>query len=74
MLPVLLGMSVAFKQHVPEHVVPVPGVTLRSKDVPFLSWIVTAVLLTVLDDFAAALYASSGLYFAWLYLRFYKVR
>ena len=75
LLPALLGMSVAFKQLVPEHVISlVPGVAVRSKDVPFLSWLAAVVFLVMWDGVVAAVYASAGLYFAWFYLRFYKVR
>jgi len=70
----LLGMSVAFKQLVPEHALPAPGVTLRAKDVPLLSVAATATLLALLDGLPSAVYATAGWYTAWVYLRFYQVR
>jgi len=70
----LLGMSVAFKQLVPEHALPAPGVTLRAKDVPLLSVAVTATLLALLDSMPSTVYATAGWYTAWVYLRFYQVR
>jgi hypothetical protein len=70
-------MLVAFKQLVPEHAVALPGSTwtLRVKDGPLLAWVAVVVGVLVVDgDVPAAVCASAGVYAAWFYLRFVKVR